>query len=135
MAMKTFPGKYSSLGQISEFIAQEAGQAGLDENTVYAIQLAVDEACTNIIEHAYGGEGIGEIVCVCNSSPSEFEVELRDKGKTFDPKLVPNPELGIPLEKLKSRGAGIYLMNKLMDEVKFDFSNGEETRLRLLKKI
>jgi serine/threonine-protein kinase RsbW len=135
MASKKFPGNYASLGLISDFVAKEAARAGLDENSVYSVQLAVDEACTNIIEHAYGGEDLGEIVCACSSSSSGFEVELRDKGKSFDPKTIPEPQLGIPLEKLKSRGAGIFLMKKLMDEVNFDFTNGGETRLRMLKKI
>lgn len=135
MAMKTFPGKYTSLEPISEFVAEEASLAGLDESTVYSIQLAVDEACTNIIEHAYGGEGIGDIVCVCISKPDAFEVELRDRGAAFDPKSVPDPKVGAALEDLKSRGAGIFLMKKLMDEVSFDFTRTGETRLRMLKKI
>jgi serine/threonine-protein kinase RsbW len=135
MASKKFPGNYSSLALIGQFVAKEAARAGLDENSVYSVQLAVDEACTNIIEHAYGGENLGEIVCVCSTSSSGFEVELRDTGQTFDPKTIPDPQLGVPLEKLKSRGAGIFLMKKLMDEVKFDFTKGGETRLRMLKKI
>ena len=135
MASKIFPGRYSSLEPISEFIKHEANKAGLDEDAVYSIQLAVDEACTNIIEHAYGGEGNGEIECICSSTAAAFEVELRDKGKAFDPKLIPDPQTGVPIEKLKNRGAGLYLMRKLMDEVNFDFSNVGETRLRLLKKI
>jgi serine/threonine-protein kinase RsbW len=134
MASKTFPGNYSSLDPISKFIAEEAELAGLDENTVYSIQLAVDEACTNIIEHAYGGEGVGDIVCICSSDPSAFEVELRDKGQSFDPKSIQDPDVGVPLENLKSRGAGVFLMNKLMDEVSFDFTNVGETRLKMLKK-
>lgn len=135
MKSKTFPGNYASLSLISKFVAEVAEDAGLDECEVYNIQLAVDEACTNIIEHAYGGEGKGDIICACGSGPDAFEIEIRDRGRSFDPNMVPAPDTDVPLEKVRSRGAGIYLMKKLMDEVSFDFSNGGETVLRLLKKI
>lgn len=134
MASKTFPGNYSSLGLISEFIAKEAEIAGLDDEEIYSVQLAVDEACTNIIEHAYEGEGKGDIVCICEASRDRFEIELRDKGKPFDPGRIPDPKVGAPLENLGNRGAGIYLMKKLMDEISFDFSEGGETILRMIKR-
>ena len=61
MPKKLFPGRYASLAEIGEFIGLAAQAAGFDSKDVYAIKLAVDEACTNIIEHGYGGEGIGKI--------------------------------------------------------------------------
>jgi serine/threonine-protein kinase RsbW len=134
MASKTFPGYFSSLGPISEFIAKEAEIAGLDDHEIYSVQLAVDEACTNIIEHAYEGEGKGDIVCICESKPDRFEIELRDRGKSFDPDIIPDPKVGVPIDSLGSRGAGVYLMKKLMDEVSFVFSEGGETILRMMKK-
>lgn len=134
MFSKTFPGNLSSLGPISDFVAHAAEQAGLDENSVYSVQLAVDEACTNIIEHAYGGEGDGTINCLCTYDEEIFSVELRDKGKQFNPDLIPEPEVGVPLEELGNRGAGLFLMKKLMDQVTFDFSNSKETVLRMTKK-
>ncbi|MEN8240284.1 MAG: ATP-binding protein [Chloroflexota bacterium] len=134
MISKTFPGDFSSLGPISDFIANAAKQAGLDENSIYSVQLAVDEACTNIIEHAYGGEGNGEIVCRCDSNSESFRIELRDQGKQFNPDTIPVPEVGAPLESLGNRGAGLFLMKKLMDQVEFDFSKSNETILRMTKK-
>ncbi len=54
------PGKFDRLEQISRFIEQAGYEAGLDQTAVSRCQLAVDEACTNIIEHAYQGEGHGK---------------------------------------------------------------------------
>lgn len=133
MVSKTFPGNYSSLGPISEFVAKEAENAGLDEQSIYSVQLAVDEACTNIIEHAYEGEGKGNIVCRCESRPNGFEIELRDRGKSFKPEHIPDPKVGIPIEQLGSRGAGVFLMKKLMDDVHYGFSENGETILRMTK--
>ena len=63
--MKTvsFPGRFESLPKVGEFVKKAAKSAGLNDKAVYAVQLAVDEACSNIIDHAYGGEGKGEILC------------------------------------------------------------------------
>ena len=61
----TFPGRFEGLAAISEFVTRAAMDAGLDARAIYAVQLAVDEACSNIIEHAYGGEGRGNIECTC----------------------------------------------------------------------
>lgn len=134
MASKVFPGKFSSLEKISDFIEEYAQICGLDENATYAVQLAVDEACSNIIEHAYGGEGLGNIECTCNVLDDGLEVILRDRGKSFNPDEIHEIEVGVPLEKLGNRGAGIFLINKLMDEVHFEFSKQDGTTLVLKKK-
>jgi serine/threonine-protein kinase RsbW len=56
MSSQVFPGKFSSLEKISKFVKTEAENAALDDKSIYEVQLAVDEACSNIIEHAYNGE-------------------------------------------------------------------------------
>ena len=55
----TVPGRYENLVKLSEFARQAAQEAGLDSFAIYSVETAVEEACTNIIEHAYGGEGRG----------------------------------------------------------------------------
>ena len=52
-----FPGRYGSLDEVVDFVTGAAQAAGLDTDGVNAVQLAVDEACSNIIGHAYGGGG------------------------------------------------------------------------------
>jgi len=116
---KTFPGRFDSLKDISEFARQAAEASGFDEDTVYQVQLAVDEACSNIIEHAYGGEGHGDIECTCRAEPSGLTVTLRDKGRPFDPTSVPEPSLHTDLQDRQMGGLGVYLIRKLMDEVHF----------------
>ncbi len=59
MRTAKFPARYDSLESIGELSTQAATEAGFDANAAYEVQLAVDEAATNIIEHAYGGEGQG----------------------------------------------------------------------------
>lgn len=133
MKTSSFPGRYDSLVKVSEFVVKAAKDAGLDSEEVYAVELAVDEACCNIIDHAYGGEGIGELQCSVIIDEGKLTVILLDKGKSFDPKSIPDPDLKVPLEKLKPRGVGLYLMRKLMDEIKYEASPKSGNILTMIK--
>jgi len=133
MASRVFPGKFSSLEKISQFIEEEAQNTSLDETAVYEVQLAVDEACSNIIEHAYKENEDGEIICSCTISSDAFTVILQDQAEPFEPDEIKNLEIGAPLEELGNRGAGVFLMKKLMDEVEFEFIPDEGTKLTLVK--
>lgn len=134
MKMFTFPGRYDSLAKISEFVVQAAKDAGLDSKAVYAVELSVDEACCNIIDHAYGGEGIGDMQCSVQVEPGQLTVILRDQGKPYDPDSVPEPKLNVPLEDLKLGGAGVYLIRKLMDEVHYESNPESDNVLTLVKR-
>lgn len=133
MPSQKFAGEFINLAKISGFIAEQAKLGGLDERATYEVQLAVDEACSNIIEHAYGGEGKGEIEISCNISEEGLEVILKDQGKSFDLDAIPDIEVGTPLDELGNRGAGLFLMRKLMDEVQFEFSKKTGTVLKMKK--
>jgi serine/threonine-protein kinase RsbW len=129
----TFPGQFESLAKISQFVVQAARAAGLNEDAVYAVDLAVDEACTNIIEHAYGGEGNGDIVCTCTTTPEGLKILLHDRGKKFTPSKVPLPNTKARLKDVKSRGAGLFLIYKMMDKVHFDFNEDAGNTLTMEK--
>jgi serine/threonine-protein kinase RsbW len=130
---KTFPGQFKSLAEISEFVRKAAERGGFGELEVYEVQLAVDEAFSNIIEHAYGGEGQGDIVCVCVDTAGEITIVLHDWGKAFDPEGVPEPDFSVPIEELNSHGAGLILMKKIMDKTEFQFSEDEGNYLIMTK--
>jgi anti-sigma regulatory factor (Ser/Thr protein kinase) len=118
----TFPGRFESLAAIGEFISRAAEDAGLDADAAYAVQVAVDEACTNIIEHGYSGEGQGDVECTCRIDDDGLTVVLRDQGCPFDPSCAPPPDLDAKIEDRSNSGLGIYLMHQLMDEVRFQRS-------------
>lgn len=130
----TFPGRFASLAQIAEITRQAAKDAGLDDHAVYMVETAVDEACSNIIEHAYGGEGIGDIEITYQINAKGLTIILRDFGKPFDPSEIPAPELTVPLEKRKSHGLGLFFIRKIMDEVHFDFSSENGNVLTMVKR-
>ena len=129
----TFPGRFDSLAAISEFVSRAAEAAGLDARAVYALQMAVDEACTNIIEHAYGGEGRGDVECTCRINNDGLTVALRDYGRPFDPTSVPQPDLHASLEDRNGSGLGLYFMRHLMDEVRFECTPDSSNVLTMVK--
>lgn len=135
MPTMTFPGHFASLAKISEFVARGAQEAGLDDRAAYEVQLAVDEACANIIDHAYGGESKGKIECTYEVINKGLKVILRDRGQSFDPDGVETPDFRKKsLEELPSRGAGMTILRKAVDEVTFDFSPDEGNTLVLIKR-
>jgi len=133
MRTAIFQASYKYLEDMRQFAAQAAKDAGMDDAEVYAVKLAVDEACTNIIEHAYGVENEGEIECTCDAEDDRLTFILRDHGKPFDPSSVTEPDLSSGLEKRPLGGLGVYLMRQLMDEVRFE-SRGEAGNLLTMVK-
>ncbi len=120
MRTAIFPAKFDQLDLIREFVAHAARDVGMDEAEVYSVEVAVDEACTNVIEHAYRGIQGGDIECTCETGADALTVVIRDHGKSFDPTRVPAPDLGSDLKNRRSGGLGIYLMRRYMDEVRFE---------------
>jgi serine phosphatase RsbU (regulator of sigma subunit)/anti-sigma regulatory factor (Ser/Thr protein kinase) len=120
----TCAARYENLATLSGFVAEFACRAGLDEATCYDIQMAVDEACANIIEHAYGGENRGDIECTCADAAEQVTITLRDHGKTFDPQRVQLPDTQAAIEDRPIGGLGLFFMRQLMDEVRFEFQPG-----------
>lgn len=128
-----FPGRFSSLNGIREFYTQAAKEANLDEKSICEVQLAVDEAASNIIDHAYKGEGKGDIECSYLAEPGKLEVIMRDHGKPFDPDKVKSPDLQNDLCRRKQRGLGLHFMKSLMDSVDFSFNSKSGNVLRMVK--
>lgn len=122
------------LAEISKFVQRAAHACGLRGNACDDVQMAVDEACANVIEHAYQGKANGKIKIVCERRGNNFVVQIIDHGIPFDPKQIAKPILDAPLTERNIGGLGIFFMSKLMDQVDFDFSRGENV-LTMLKKI
>jgi anti-sigma regulatory factor (Ser/Thr protein kinase) len=116
---KIFLAQFDSLGAVREFVGLAAEACGFDAKGIYAVELATDEAFTNIVEHAYGGESNDWVECTCQASQNSLMIILHDCGQAFDPTGVPEPDLSAPLEERETGGLGIYFMRKLMDEVHF----------------
>jgi len=127
------PARYDRIKQACTFVVDAAQVAGLDESAVFHCQIAVDEACTNIIEHGYEGEDRGQIEVVCQIESGKLKIELIDQAPVFDVTQVPDPELNRALEETNIGGLGIYFIKKMMDEVIYEHEDGTN-RLTMVKR-
>ena len=130
------PGQFERLTEIAAFITQAAHEAGLNDDEVFHVEMAVDEACSNVIEHAYATRfGDIDLTCRCPVT-GQFEVVIRDSGQPFDPEEVPPTNMNAPadLDNLNEGGLGLYFMRKLMDEVRFEVVPGQGNSLTMLKR-
>ena len=95
------------------------------------ITLAVDEACSNIIKHAYGGETGKPIQLTCSLFPDRLEILLRDFGKKADLNAIKSREL----DDVRPGGLGVHLIKSVMDIVNYDNQLDEGNQLQLVKYI
>lgn len=123
------------LGEIGDFVEKAARAFGLDDKQTYDVQMAIDEACSNVIQHAYGGKPDGVIEIVIVKRGKDFVVTIRDRGKPFDPKIVARPKTHVPLSQRAVGGLGLFFMYNLMDRVEFDFSSKQGNLLTMVKKL
>lgn len=124
-----------NLSRIRDFVSAFALEAGIAPDIAENIILAVDEACTNIIRHAYKSYPDGDLIIKLKFSHSKFLISIIDYGKSFAPETVPEPDLQKYYRQRKVGGLGMYLMKTLMDDVKYISIPGKHNQVLLSKNI
>ena len=115
-----YTANFEYLDEIREFVGTIARKGGFSDKDVYNIQLATDEAASNIIEHAYEGVSDGILELSCGMVGESIKIVLIDHGEPYDPDSIPMTDLKADLSERKIGGLGIFLMRKLMDEVHYE---------------
>jgi anti-sigma regulatory factor (Ser/Thr protein kinase) len=123
-----------SLEKIRSFVTRACRAMGLNSDDVWAVQLATDEACSNVLVHAYAGQP-GALEVQVEGEPQGVRITIRDWGDAFDPDAVSEPDLTSPLEERRVGGLGVYMMRKLMDEVTYDFDAERGNTLVMLRSV
>lgn len=123
----------NNLARIRNFIKTQSRNAGFDEETANKIVLAADEACTNIIKHAYKYSSKGKINVNLNFSQNKLRIAITDEGMQFNSKSIKDPDLKKYYEEKKVGGLGMFLMKKLMDEVSYSHPNSKKNKVTLIK--
>lgn len=124
-----------NLSKIREFIQNYASSVGFNQETIDNMMLAVDEACTNIIKHAYKSYPDGEIVIKINYKEKKLIINIIDFGKAFHPESIPEPNIQEYYRQHRVGGLGMYLMKTLMDEVKYISIPGKYNQVFLTKSL
>jgi len=133
---KVFPAKNNQIPILRDFIYNTIKVRDVDEIACEDILLCCDEAGTNIVMHSYKGTTLKNptFECSIKFTDDTLEILLRDQGRQFLRENVPKPSLEANLRGERRGGFGVFIMEKLMDQVEYKYVNGfNETILR--KKI
>jgi len=127
------PSQTDNLEIIRNFVNGVARKVGFDSEESNKIELAVDEACTNVIEHAYQHDEDQNIDIAVKIDYQKLIVIVTDKGQSFKMEEIEMPDMKSYLAELRVGGLGIYLMKTLMDEVDYQSKPGVKNEVRMVK--
>lgn len=114
------PAKLENLESIMAIVSGFLRENGLPGDRIQDIELATEEALVNIFNYAYPGQESGEVEVRCRAEEEgRLIVEFRDRGIPFDVTALAAPDLDISLPERKVGGLGVFLIRKMVDEVRY----------------
>jgi anti-sigma regulatory factor (Ser/Thr protein kinase) len=125
----TVPSSLAFLPMVQGFVREYAREAGFPPEELDRLDLVMEEAATNVIEGAFGGDEAGGFDVACERIPAGIEITVHDEGMPYDPSLTPDYDPGADLESQTGAGLGSFLMQQIADAVEFHNlgSRGKET--------
>ena len=137
MESKTFPAKVESLAPIRGYLTELCRTAGLNKKQTYNLCLAVDEVVTNIILYGYGQAGQNEVVDIyAEMDENQLKVTVQDDSPPYDltkQELPGEEDLKKPLEERPIGGLGLFLAVGNVDEFKYEYVNGRNRNIFIVK--
>ena len=120
--------------RLADFIENIAEEKDLPQSLALSLNLALEEAVTNVILYAYpkGADGLVDVEAILREGSLEFI--LSDSGTPFDPTAAPEADITLSAEERPIGGLGIYLVRQIMDQVTYVYRDGKNV-LSMLKKI
>ncbi len=109
----------SQLAVLSDFVTLTSKEIGLDERMCMRLNLALEEAVTNVILYAYSDEKNKDITIRMETNDNRLKITLIDSGIAFDPTAKATPDTTLPLNERPIGGLGIHLIKQLMTEVTY----------------
>lgn len=119
--------------QLSAFVESVCEEASLDMGVTMSLNLALEEAVSNVMMYAYPEGTVGRVVVEASLEEGCLVFVLRDKGKPFDPTAAPEADITLGVEERPIGGLGIFLVRQIMDSVRY-VREGDENVLILTKK-
>ncbi len=131
----TLPSQVRFVGPALAFIRAIAASCGFSDPALNDIEVATEEALTNVIKHAFEGDADATFKLSVHFTETEFFITIHEKGMPFSPDRVKGYDPGKLEEKLAADGLGVFLMKKMMDDVVFENLGREGKSLTLVKQI
>jgi len=123
-----------NLQAFRDFIEKACRGAGVELSVTRDLKIAVDEACSNIVEHGYARRPPGSIGVSFEANGEKVVIRITDRGNPFDAEDAPAPDLDSDWRSRRVGGLGWSLIRKLVDEVAYGSDPKTGNRLTLIKK-
>ncbi len=127
------PARPSHLSLIGMFVQWHGHTAGLTDVRCYELEVAVDEACTNVIRHAYDAASSGWISIHCTPFAGGLQVDIFDQGRRFDPEEGSRVARQKRLCDPATGGLGLNMIHQFSDEVRYRWDAQRGNRLTIVK--
>jgi len=127
----TLEASLENLETINSFLHKWAKKASLSTHSENDLLLAMEEVFVNIVKYAYA-ESLGKVTIHCRIDEDNLILKIKDEGIPFNPLQLPEPHLVSCLKERKMGGLGVFLMRRLVDEVKYE-KQGKYNVLTLVK--
>ncbi len=124
-----FPSRLDEVPVVQHAIVEAAQQAGFDEQALFAIRLALDEALTNAVRHGNGSDPSKQVIVEFSADAQRLQIEIEDQGPGFAPDEVPDPTAEENL--CRPHGRGVMLMKAYMSEVRYNPRGNRVTLIKL----
>ena len=126
MKTLTMGAERENIPRVIDFVDRELDELGCSLKTKMQINIAIDELYSNIAAYAYNEES-GEVTVVIEdeSNPRAVSISFRDKGRPFNPLERKDPDVTLSARERKIGGLGIYMVKKSMDDVRYEYRDGE----------
>ena len=123
---------------VAQSVSEQLGRAaGLDDESLHWVAVAVRESVINAIKHGNGGDArkrvFVEFTPIENEDPPGLAIRVRDEGPGFDPSTL--PDCVAPENLLKGSGRGIFLIRSFMDEFVLERAPEGGMELRMVKRV
>ena len=128
------PNEIGQISQLPGFVEEAVKAAGLDQDIVPSLNLALEEAVTNVIDYAYPAGTLGKVELRADITPGNLTFTLIDSGVAFDPTARGEVDVNASVEDRQIGGLGIHLVRQIMDEVKYERVDDKNV-LKLTKKF
>ena len=131
----SFPADIDRLQDAIDFVRSIGANLSFKDKIINDLELVIYEACANIIEHAYDFDKRKLIKLLLFYDYKNFTVVINDYGKSFDLKDIPRIDIENVIEKGQTRGLGLHMIFKVMDDVKYGKTKKFGNVLKMTKLI
>lgn len=129
----TIKNEVDELTKLPEFVDTVCEEAGVDMALIASLNLALEEAATNVVLYAYDGEtGFVDIDAIY--TPQQLKFVITDTGIPFDPTQMKDADITLSAEERPIGGLGIFLVRQIMDTVHYERVNDHNV-LTLIKNL